>query len=253
MKLLAPLLLSGTLGTLTKREKYEIQCGKTQTVAEYANCPCLDWFWKGGKLGKNLISGLQDAGRVKMFQVSVPDQQASFSFRDADADNYDPDYKVFLQFVKYKCGVNFLEKVADGTVKFHFMDSYAAYSGNVYQSDFVEKYDYDSSAYSTKPPKKNWSVSVQMHATNTLQKSAQVHNDAKMRGDIPYNGKSDSFPDKKDQIMVFVEGMDTVSITDDQVEMCFANAFIAVAQCENDGCIDEPDWTDCVNLAHIYW
>ena len=53
--------------------------------------------------------------------------------------------------------------------------------------------------------------------------------------------------------MIFVEGMSDVTITDAQIETCFANAFVAVAECQNAGCVDEPDDTDCVNLAHFYW
>lgn len=90
-------------------------------------------------------------------------------------------------------------------------------------------------------------------ATNTLKKFPQIHNDARTRGDLPYAIKTDSFPNKNDQVMIFVEGMSDVTITDAQIETCFANAFVAVAECQNAGCVDEPDDTDCVNLAHFYW
>jgi len=67
MKLLAPLLLAGAFADeeLTKREKYELQCGKAQT--QYPNCPCLDWYWKGGKKGRNLMSGKKGKNRIYRF------------------------------------------------------------------------------------------------------------------------------------------------------------------------------------------
>ena len=60
-----------------------------------------------------------------MFMVSITDQQSSFTFRDPSASDYSADYKFYLQFVRHKCGVSFVEAVADGTVQFDFVDQYA--------------------------------------------------------------------------------------------------------------------------------
>jgi hypothetical protein len=272
---LVPLLAGAYAATLqdcdavpeenVKKCKLSNQCERAKDF--YGDCNCQDWFWKGGKLGKNLIAGRQDDNDVAMFQISIPDGQSTFSFRDPDSSKpYVDSYKVFLQFARKNCGPQVLDAMVatddngNHPLQFHFMDAVQVYSGQ-YRSSFVEKYDgYDASAYVSKPPKKQWAVTVQFHATTPMEDAVlHLHSDVKKRADLPYtatktNGNIEvSFPKKKDQLVVFVTGLKDVTMTDAQLESCFRTAFVGVAMCENEGCVDEPNSTECANLAHIYW
>lgn len=124
MKLLAPLLLCGAMAG---KEEIAAQCEASKTV--FPDCTCSSIFWKGGKMSKALIPGRQDSDDVAFVQVSIPDDASTWKFRDSSHANFNPNYKIYLQFVRHKCGVTFLEGVVNGDIKFHFMDSYA---GTVY-------------------------------------------------------------------------------------------------------------------------
>jgi hypothetical protein len=212
-------------------------------------------YWKGSKVGKNLL-GVQDNNDVGLFMISIRDEQGSFHFRDENADDFTSDYKVFLQFARHKCGVSFLDKVASKAVSFDFVDSYAAYGGNVQSSHYDKLDELDGSAFSSgnaPSSKKYWSVTVQGYSADTLQSSKQIHNAAKMRGDLPYDGKNDVHATKKDQVMVFVSGLSQVTFSDKQLDECFSGAMVGVAACETTGCANEPNDTDCMGLGHIFW
>jgi hypothetical protein len=256
MKLLAPLLF---FGAHAGKEELQAQCDAAKTV--YPECGCNTMpgngrqvFWKGGKGGKQLL-GVQDNADASLFMVSIPDAQSTFSFRDEDANNFTGDYKVFLQFARHKCGVSFLEGVADGSVQFDFVDQYAAYGGNVQSSHVDQIHTRPGTAFATgtAPAKKYWTVTVQGYSANTLQSSEQIHNAAKSRGDLPYDGKSDAHSKKKDQVMVFVSGLSGVTFSDTQRDECLKGAFVGVAACETEGCANEPNDTDCMGLGHLYW
>lgn len=249
MKILAPLL--GLLGVQGGKEENEAQCAAAKTV--YPECPCTDVFWKGGKLSKAMVPGVQDNNDMGMFMASIPDNASTWKFRDPNHANFNPNYRIYLQFARHKCGVSFVEGVASGDVKFHFMDQYAAYSGVVHKSS-VEKFDHPTSAFASgsAPAKKYWTVTVQGFSKNTLQSMVQIHNAEKTRGDLPYDPKSGAFAVKKDQVLVFVTGLKEVTFSAAQREACLTGAFVGVR--EWDGVSDANDESQqCMGLAHLYW
>jgi len=243
MKLWAPLLLLGA-DAASARGKAEVaaQCEAAKTV--YPDCACSDVFWKGGKQSRLTFQNDNTA----FFMISIPDDASAWKFRDSSHANFDPDYSIFLQFARHKCGVSFVDEVAKGSVQFHFMDQYAAYGGNVYASQ-VEKFDHPTTAFATGsvPAKKYWTVTVQGESANTLQSSTQLHNPSKNRGDLPFEAKSGTFSTKKDQVLVFVTGLENVSFSDAQKDACLASGFVGVKQGSG------SDETECMGLAHLYW
>jgi hypothetical protein len=73
-------------------------------------------------------TGFQN-GDVSLFMFSLFNDSGFWDFRDSTESDYNPNGQFFLQFARHKCGVSFIDAVADGTVKFHFMDQY---SGNFF-------------------------------------------------------------------------------------------------------------------------
>merc|ERR1712241_1229172 len=98
------------------------------------------------------------------------------------------------------------------------------------------------------PPKKMETVTVQGFSGNSLQSMPQLHNAQKMRGDIPYDAKNGAVVVKKDQVLVYVTGLETVTFTDTQRDTCLATAMVGVMQGS-----EEVDATECMGLAHLYW
>ena len=120
MKLWAPLLLFGADAASTRgKEEVAAQCEAAKTV--YPNCGCSDIYWKGAKQSRVLFQN----DNAATFMISIPDDAAAWKFRDENAANFDPNYSIFLQFARHKCGVSFIDAVANGDVQFHFMDQYA--------------------------------------------------------------------------------------------------------------------------------
>lgn len=243
MKLLSAIV--GYLGVQAGKEEDDAQCARAMTFPGYENCRCSDVFWKGGKQSRVTYQDSTSA----MFMSSIPDNAGSWRFRDESHAAFDPNYSIILQFVRKNCGVSFLTEVAAGNVKFEFMDQYAAYSGTTFQSQ-VEKFSAGSDYFANGnvPAKKMETVTVQGFSGNTLQSMPQLHNAAKMRGDIPYDAKNDAVVVKKDQVLVYVTGLETVTFTDAQRDACLAGAMVGVMQGS-----EEEDATECMGLAHLYW
>jgi len=241
MKLFSAFL--GFLGVQAGKEEVIAQCNAAKTV--YPDCACSEVFWKGGKLSRLTF---QD-NNVGMFMASIPDDAAAWKFRDESHANFNPDYNIFLQFARHKCGVSFVDAVANGDLEFHFMDQVSAYSGTVYTSA-VEKFDHPSSAFATgsAPAKKYWTVTVQGSSANTLQSAVQLHNPSKNRGDLPFDAKSGAFSVKKDQVLVFVTGLENVEFSAAQRDACLTSGFVGVMESAGD-----KDETECMGLAHLYW
>jgi len=243
MKLWAPLLLFGADAASTRgKEEVAAQCEAAKTV--YPDCGCSDIYWKGGKLSKMSFQN----NNAATFMANIPDDAAAWKFRDESHANFDPNYSIFLQFARHKCGVSFVDAVANGDVQFHFMDQYAAYGATTYASQ-VEKFDHPSSAFATgsAPAKKYWTVTVQGESANTLQSDTQLHNPSKNRGDLPFDAKSAVHSTKKDQVMVFVTGLENVEFSAAQQDACLASGFVGVKQGTG------KDETECLGLAHLYW
>jgi len=180
-----------------------------------------------------------------MSLVNIPDNAGYWKFRDQTSDVFNKNFRIFLQFVRHKCGNSFMDGLADGSVKVHFMDTYAAYSADVYVSQ-IEKY----AAMSNAPAKKYWSMTVQGHTGNNLEFSALPHNANKLRGDMPFSAKTQEFNTRKDQIQVLFTGLDDVVFSDAQLDACLTGAFVGVQ--EWDGSTME-NHSECVALSHIYW
>ena len=74
-----------------------------------------------------------------------------------------------------------------------------------------------------------------------------MHNPTKGRGDLPYDQKQDVFSAKKDQVLVFVTGLENVVFSDAQKAECLTSGFVGVKPGTG------TDETECMGLAHLYW
>ena len=125
---------------------------------ESATCPCSNIYWKKAKVGGSSASKIQKRGQSSVeMRMTIVNQildkdaakypqsyQADWTFRhptygknggNADvlsgsccgvtsAKRYNPNFHVFVQWSRKKCGVDFLNAIDNGDVTFDAMDNY---------------------------------------------------------------------------------------------------------------------------------
>ena len=119
------------------------QCERVQ--AAFPDCACMNIAWKGSKVSKSLAGSAES----ELFQIAIANNadgvaDTAFNIRDPTSPNYVKDYTFYMIFKREFCGVDFLNKVGDGTIKFNFMDHYAAYDSSVVNTYFQNHKNIDT-------------------------------------------------------------------------------------------------------------
>ena len=83
-----------------------------------------------------------------------------------------------------------------------------------------------------------------------MESSPMIHNDKKRRGDIPYDGKTNQFNTKKDQVLLFISGLENNWDYEKKPD-CLTSAFVGVKQ-ETTLPLDDEHY-EGIALSHIYW
>lgn len=221
----------------------------------FPDCKCMNIAWKGSKVSKSLAGSAES----ELFQIAIANNadgvaETAFNIRDPTSEKYTKDYTFYMIFKREFCGVDFLRKVDDGTIKFNFMDHYAAYDSSVVHTHYQDHNNIDPliTGYPATVKKQEAAV-VQGFTLDTLQASNWPN--GKAVNDLPtVKVGTDIVPvTKKDIVYVMATGLEDVIWASDRLS-CILRSMVGVRPWDKTG--SEPDHTndaECVSLAKIFW
>lgn len=239
---------------------------------ESATCPCAHIRWKKAKIGGNSASKIQKRGQSSVeMRVAIVNQildkdaskypdsyQADWTFRHPtygknsgnanvltgsccgveSPKRYNPNFHVFVQWSRKKCGVDFLNAIDNGDVTFDAMDNY-----DVYNTRDMKTY-YNKWVNDPGMNKNYWTSIIQFKSENAEEDGHTL------------NGKTavDDGNWKKDLLYLWIYGLDKVgSWKGGDMDACLHSAYISVLEIGEGFSDPDADYTQCVAESNVLW